>query len=283
VRFAIRDDDTCFFTKPEDLERAYRWLPPEVPVSLAITPFAVESFHLGDPARFYQKGEPQPLGGNRELVAFLREGSASGRWSFMCHGITHEYRRTNGQLLGECIWKPKDRLRRELQTGRAYLESELGGRIDTFVPPGNAISRGAIEALGGMFSGVLGALPLRRWREFISDRHLWPALAARAWHQLLWNGPGVFPQKICNLRILASTAITPAADLRDVLRVFERSKRAGADFCVAVHYWELETPAGDKLRRLADVAARSGCEFTTCQALLAASRANPVTVAQEAF
>jgi hypothetical protein len=64
MRFAIRDDDTCYFTRPEELDRAYRWLPASVPVSLAVTPFAVQSFHLGDPVKFYQSGPPQPLEAN---------------------------------------------------------------------------------------------------------------------------------------------------------------------------------------------------------------------------
>lgn len=268
MRFAIRDDDTCFFTRPEELERAYSWLPPQIPVSLAVTPFAVESFHLGDPTRFYQADTPRPLGANSELVSFLREGGARGRWSFMCHGYTHEYRRADGRLIGECIWKPSGRLRRELRAGRDYLESELGVRVDTFVPPGNAICRGALDAFGGIFPSVVAALPLRRWKEFARERRLWPALATRAWHQARWAGPNVFPQDVNGIRLLASTALTPSADLPGILKAFERCRSAGADFSVAVHYWELEKDGLDRLRRLVDAAANAGCEFTTCQALL---------------
>ena len=53
VRIAIRDDDTCFFTRPEELEAVYAPLGEWLPVSLAVTPFAVEAFHLGDPVRFF--------------------------------------------------------------------------------------------------------------------------------------------------------------------------------------------------------------------------------------
>jgi peptidoglycan/xylan/chitin deacetylase (PgdA/CDA1 family) len=275
MRFAIRDDDTCSFTRPEDLDNAYRWLPASIPVSLAVTPFAVQSFHLGDPLKFHQGTIPLPLDANPDLLALLREGAAAGRWSFLCHGFTHEYQQTKGGLIGECVWKPAERQRRELRTGREYLEEQLGQAVDTFVPPGNAIGPGTIEAMKGTFRGAFAAIPLRRWPAFAKDPDHWPVLARRAWQQIRWRGANVFPQCVRGLRLLASTPLTPIVSLSELLDAFHRCRRAGADFSVAVHYWELKGGVADNLRRLVDEAVGVGCEFTTCRVLLHETKPNP--------
>jgi hypothetical protein len=44
IPFIIRDDDTCFFTKPEDLEWAYKDIYDKYPITLAATPFIKESY-----------------------------------------------------------------------------------------------------------------------------------------------------------------------------------------------------------------------------------------------
>jgi hypothetical protein len=138
MRFAIRDDDTCFFTRPEDLERIYSRLPDCV-ASLAVTPFALKSDHLGDPSRFCQSGSPMALHKNRELVAYLSDGIDRGRYSILCHGFTHEYERRGADLIQECLWKDPERLRVEATFSKAYLEQVLETSVDTYVPPGNSI------------------------------------------------------------------------------------------------------------------------------------------------
>ena len=78
--FAIRDDDTCYFTQPEELERVYARLP-GFAVSLAVTPFALKSEHLGDPLLFRQSGPPRPIHANPTLVNYLRQETARRRYS----------------------------------------------------------------------------------------------------------------------------------------------------------------------------------------------------------
>lgn len=40
MKFAIRDDDTCFFTKPSDLEKAYDFIDKGC-ISLSVVPYTV--------------------------------------------------------------------------------------------------------------------------------------------------------------------------------------------------------------------------------------------------
>ena len=41
MKVALRDDDTCYFTSPETLERVYHDVWDRVPVCLATVPFAI--------------------------------------------------------------------------------------------------------------------------------------------------------------------------------------------------------------------------------------------------
>lgn len=54
--FAIRDDDTSYFTKPEDLEKAYDYIQ-SGPISLSVVPFTVP----------IHRDDVFPYGGNIEF------------------------------------------------------------------------------------------------------------------------------------------------------------------------------------------------------------------------
>jgi len=61
MKFAIRDDDVSFFTKPMELEKLYKDLwEKNIPVSFAVIPFAVKSYYCGDWEKFYQEKEENP-------------------------------------------------------------------------------------------------------------------------------------------------------------------------------------------------------------------------------
>ncbi len=93
MRFAIRDDDTSFFTKPEELEKAYDFVQ-EGPISLSVVPCTVPHHEKG--VLPYGEGIPfgyYPVGDNSELVDYLRHNR---NYDLMLHGYTHEYQQING-------------------------------------------------------------------------------------------------------------------------------------------------------------------------------------------
>src|SRR5262249_45975362 len=138
----------------------------------------LQPFHLGDPARFYQGTEQHPLRNNPELVGWLRTHLGKGSLAVMCHGYTHEYRRTGPRRLEqEYIWKPFERLKNETAEAKRQLEATLGLTINTFVPPGNGISGAGLEAVRSSFTNVLTTLPLRRPQDLRFD---WPHVSAYA-------------------------------------------------------------------------------------------------------
>lgn len=268
MRLAIRDDDTNFFTTPAELEEVYAPLGPSVPVSLAITPFAVESFHLGDILRFYQGGVPQPLGENAELAAYLRQGIGAGRWSAMCHGYTHAYvRESERALTQECVWKDDARLGREAVQGRRYLEETLGCPVRAFVPPGNTIRLSALRAIGATFPHLLTTVPARRWREFLPYPTAAGMLARRFAYEILHGGPCPRAERFGASWLLPSLSLTANSSWDSLVGRFAMCRRLGADLIVAVHYWELQGSVREMFYRFLDYAVQNGAVFAHCDDL----------------
>jgi hypothetical protein len=272
MRLAIRDDDTCYFTRPEELDRVYSHFP-GIPVSLAVTPFALKCENLGDPARFRQAAPPMPLGENGELVRYLAARIAEGRNSVLCHGHTHEYLHRRAHWIPECVWKSPLRLGTEAAQGRQYLEKLLDCRVDAYVPPGNAISRPGIAAVGETFPYILGTLPLRRAREFAIDGPARAAWRLRMADQLRLGGPRPSPYRIGGVRMLACSSWTAIADWESICARMDLCHRLEGDFAIAVHYWELRGRVFDGLRRLVDRALALGFHPDHCGQLFVSPEA----------
>jgi hypothetical protein len=268
MRLAIRDDDTSFHTRPEELESVYAPLGATLPVSLAITPFAVETFHHGDPVRFYQSNVPQPLGANSEISAYLREGLGAGRWSVMCHGYTHAYIRDHRQrLIQECVWKDDARLAREAALGKEHLESVLGCRVRAFVPPGNTIRLSAMRAIAQTFPRLLTTVPARRWPEFARFPMAAGLLARRIAFEFLHGAPCPRAERFQGAWLLPSLSLTTASRWEDLTARFSMCSDFGADLIVAVHYWELRDGVRSLFYRFLDYAVRHGATFAHCDEL----------------
>ena len=88
--FCIRDDDTSYFTSPNELERAYSDITKHGPVSLAIIPFCRAGRSRGLPAAARERWSVHPLHENEALVRYLRQGIADGRFEAMLHGYHHD-------------------------------------------------------------------------------------------------------------------------------------------------------------------------------------------------
>ena len=251
--FCIRDDDTSFFTVPEDLERAYGNVMQHGPISLAIVPFCRAGTSRGVPRAFRGKWSIHPLENNRALVDYLRERIHEGRFEAMLHGYHHD------DPSGRPEFASGYDLRRRLTHGREYLETLLETRVRVFVPPHNAIGRAGLRALAaaGLHLGGVGGM-----------RTGWPLLSRQTWSAALWlrrwrrmNGGGI--PRVLDLgdhREIPGVPITPSSSPDRNEAIFDAALARNGVFCAATHYWELRVPSthagprlvGDHLRRLID-------------------------------
>jgi Predicted deacetylase len=253
--FCIRDDDTSYFTRPEELERAYGRITDSGPVSLAVVPFCRAGFSKAVPEHLRGTWSVHALEDNAELVAYLRQKVAEGRFEIMLHGYYHDERDGRPEFV-----RSNDLERRTLD-GRQYLERLLNTTVSVFVPPHNSIRRHGLRAivnaglhLGGA-AGVRGGWPLLSpgtWR-------LWWAL--RQWDRR--GGAGVpWVLDLGDHCEIAGNPVTPVSRLHDTRAALDRAADVGGVFCAATHYWEFDVAsqhAGDPSVRghLSDLISRA--------------------------
>jgi hypothetical protein len=253
--FCIRDDDTSFFTLPEELEHAYGEITRWGPVSLAVIPFCRAGFSKGVPEKFRGQWTVHPLHENRALVEYLRVGVSEGRFEIMLHGYHHDEPSGRGEFSrgGDLVQKVLE--------GRKYLEDLLEAQVRVFVAPKNIMGRDGLHAIvraGLHFGGTVGV------------RAGWPLFSRATWRNWLklrrWrkeSAVGIpWILDLGDHREIPGNAITPTSVFRRNKAAFETALRTGGIFCAATHYWELDVrsmnagdpPVGAHLRHLIDLA-----------------------------
>lgn len=268
LTFAIRDDDTCYFTRPEAILGPYERLWDTVPVSLSVVPFHGRTRSGAIPPRYWGRGRTlYPVGDNGELVAFLRERCAAGRLTIGLHGFSHvdEPDGYEFQTSHDLEWKVRE--------GRAYLERVLGPRIQVFVPPHNALSAHGYHAVRAAGLHILPIVRFGRGARPVSLRDAVP-LVRLAWVKL--RGRAFYPYVLDfgDHREVGCRSLTPSVTLQQRLLDLELCHRLGGVFVVATHYWELEqaTRDGVQLRealvRLVDRANALGARFSSINEIL---------------
>jgi hypothetical protein len=236
VQFCIRDDDTSFFTSPEQLEHAYGEISRWGPVSLAVVPFHRAGTSKGVPEKFRGRWSVHALHENRGLVEYLRQGLAAGRYEVMLHGYYHD------EPDGHWEFQHGDDLARRVADGRAYLEDLLETRIRMFVPPRNAIGRDGLRAIAQAGLHLGGTAGVRAG---------WPRWSARTWRLWLqlrrWSrGGGAGVPWVLDLgdhREIAGNPVTPVSWPHLNEASFASALAVDGVFCAATHYWELAVPS----------------------------------------
>ena len=255
MEFCIRDDDTSYFTSPDELEAVYGQVTLHGPVSLAIVPYHRAGRSKSVPERFRTQGTIHPLHDNGDLVAYLRDRISKGRFEVMLHGYHHDEPDGLPEFMNR-----KD-LGQRVSRGRKYLEDLLGAAVRVFVPPGNTIGSAGLRAIAreglhlGGTAGVRAGWPLTApatWRTWL---HL------RKWRRS--GGVGVpWILDLADHREIPGNPVTPAANFEDNQARFHTTLAMGGVFCVATHYWEMNAPSmhdnapqvGEHLRHLIQLA-----------------------------
>jgi len=253
LRFCIRDDDTNFFTRPEDLERIYGGTLRRGPVSLAVVPFCRAGSNKAVPAHLRDTWSLHPLHDNPALVEYLREKVGCGQFEIMLHGYHHD------EADGRPEFEGGSDLERKARHGRQYLQDLLDAPVRVFVPPHNGIGSRGLRAIARAGLHLAGAAGMRGG---------WPVTSRRSW-ALWWKlralrrngGVGVpWGLDLGDHREIGGNPVTPLARLGANRRALECERVVGGVFCAATHYWELDTPSehpddptvGDHLRDLID-------------------------------
>src|SRR5262249_29646880 len=140
LTFAIRDDDTWYFTEPEELARVYGDVWERVPICLATVPFAIGYERAGIPREHWHSNRAWPLGDNRALTLALGRLIAARRVTVALHGYTHQDFPSGYEV------QAAPDLERRVQDRLPYLRTLLPARGSLFVPPPHALSKRGLAA-----------------------------------------------------------------------------------------------------------------------------------------
>ncbi len=256
MKFAIRDDDTCYFTDPADLERVYHDVWDVVPVCLATVPFAIGYERAGIPREHWHDGEAFALDRNEPLTEFLKTLVAGKRATIALHGYTHQ------DYPDGFEFQAAPDLEQRVSGGLAYFGETLGARPSVFVPPHNAMSKCGLAAVGEAGLNILGS-----FLSFRPSMRPWDYMTPANWlriSQFRRNSGRTKSDRLIYPHVLRYAdhaefgchSLIPGTTVGELTTAFEEARAAGGDFCLATHYWEVDAAMKSVLLRFLDYAAR---------------------------
>jgi uncharacterized protein DUF2334 len=270
MKVAVRDDDACYFTVPDELERVYHDVWERVPVCLATVPFAIGYERAGIPPQHWRSGTAFPLAENAPLAAALRGWIASRRVTIALHGFTHEDFPSGYEF--QAAPDPERRVREGLR----HLTQTLDAAVSIFVPPHNALSKRGLSAVSRAGLNLLGSFlsfrpSMRPW-DARTAANWWRVRRVRARTGRSRHDRFVYPYVLRYHRHaeFGCHSLVPGTTVDDLVSGFEEARRLGGDFCIATHYWEVDARLKDVLRRVLDHCARcADVRFVAAEELFA--------------
>ena len=268
IMLAIRDDDTSYWTDPDDLDYIYgKYIRQGIKLSLAVVPESYRLVFPGDRRKFYIVKEKHFVYENKRLVDYLRPYVLSGQIEIMLHGYDHSYCvQINGKhmfldmdaraaigenvpdnMLPECIYKENLEIKMELARGKEILEDTFKTVVKTFVPPSNALSASVVSEIERLGMNISGTMTNKFNREIdfcsllvFAKKIIWKR------NKGVVSYPYVMVYK--KHKELVGHSFTPSTNYEKYIQGFQRCRDIGCDFTVATHYWELIE--NDKMRNV---------------------------------
>jgi hypothetical protein len=270
MKVAIRDDDTCYFTAPDELERVYADIWDRVPVCLATVPFAIGYERHGIPRGHWHSGDALPLDCNAELVDYVKQLHRANRITVALHGYTHE------DFPGGFEFQAAPDPERRVSEGLAYLRRTLDVSVGIFVPPHNALSKRGLAAVARHGLNLLGSFlsfrpSMRPW-ELRTLGNWWRVQRFRTRTGRGRRDRFVYPfvLRYGSHAEFGCHSLVPGTTLAELVTGFDEARKAGGDFCLATHYWEVDQTLKDVMRRFLDYAAQCGdVRFVAAEELFA--------------
>jgi len=247
MKIILRDDDTCYFTKPEELERAFGKVWDFAPVSLALIPFIWSGLKpiLSFENHPQEKSEKFfPVGENKELVEFLRKLLKEKKICLMLHGYSHKYYNHQYYIEG-AEFVAGENLYQKVKEGKQYLEKLFETKITTFVPPSNVLSEEGWKAVtenGLNISGIPNFLHFSR----LKHPDYWIPFLKKIWFKSQTGYTYPYPMNLGKHQEIPYLSLSEKSPFWKIKKALMAVYKKNGVFCLATHYWTLIRSQGSK-------------------------------------
>ncbi len=231
---AIRDDDICYFTKPEQLQFVYGQYWDTYPVTLSVIPFVdgrnktkltlVPPQILGTPKQY-------PVGQNEKLLTYLKEQLENKHIGISMHGYCHLTENGIPEFESDQDFSKK------VLDGKRHLEEAFGVEIKVFTPPNNSMSRKGAKAVIDAGMNVVMAYGFYPWERPINYKTFMSFLTL-CMHHLKYKRAYPYPKALdCGThKEHACVVLHEKTTLEHLKQQFEFLRNKNANMCIAVHY-----------------------------------------------
>lgn len=240
IRFAIRDDDTNYFTRPDDLEKVYGKIWGICPISIAAVPFHACTKSGAIPKEFWAGDEIFPIGENKELVKFLKRKIREKEISVMLHGYSHKDYKNGYEFEAD------NDLYFKVKKGKEYLQELFDVKITTFVPPHNSLSKEGLDAIIKNRLNILTIPSFKFSKRSFRFANILPFLK-RKYCILKYKNDYPNVLDFGDHKELTCYSLTPPVGFEMLQAGFDFYYKMNGSFCLATHYWELEN--NQKMRK----------------------------------
>lgn len=245
MKFIVRDDDTCAFTTPEELNDCYESVWDKVPINLSVTPFRIPGNSHTVPSSYKGCMKPMALHENYELLSFLKEKYREGKLSFALHGYNHTKPKGLPEYVGETD------LYNKTKKGKHYLEKVLGvSAIDTFVPPNNGIGKEGLEAVVGNGLNLVGIPPLLKLKyRMVRPENILKYVRVK-YYMDIKKMALPFVLRFSDHSEVGYYSVTPSQTFQSLLHGFHECRKRDGVFIFAVHYhaFDKKLRSGERIR-----------------------------------
>ncbi len=259
MRFAIRDDDTNFFTTPAELEHCYGDIWHEFAPTLCLISkvkgnwlYWVHQIYKDkqntDWAAWTADNEPHPIENNSELVSFMREKIAEGKLDIGFHAKYHRNEDSalppqmqNNFVRGAEYYTTRN-LTNDIKAEVQHLSSLFRYPISVFTPPQNLLSLQGYKAVLNAGLNICGG-GITFYKKEKNLRGLYNIGKQLAFK--LMHADADYPHVVKysnHSEIAYHYPLQPNTRLNTLIEDFDMVRKFDGDFVLSTHYAEFDYP-----------------------------------------
>jgi hypothetical protein len=231
---AIRDDDTCFFTNPDELNVAFgSQISKGIKITLSVIPNTNGKFRYTNLSK-HGTIKRRKFWENLELNNYLKNRIYKNEIDVVMHGFTHEYSK---EAVPELKWKDAELARIQLIDAFNDFEKYLHKKIKTFVPPSNALSSEIAKVICSHGLNISGVIE----KNFNRPINIYSMcnFIRKVSFKLTRGFTIPYVLNYGSHKELTFYNLTPSANINKLNRELAYCAKFNLPFVLTTHYWEL--------------------------------------------